>query len=110
MAVRARASAAFGGRVTPLRIFIGFDSREPIALSVCAHSIQRRSSGPVTIIPLNVNHLRGVYTRGPNGTTEFSLTRFLVPYLSNYEGVSIFMDCDMLVQCDMYEVLAELHS
>jgi hypothetical protein len=89
----------------PLRIFIGYDSREPLALEVCAHSINRRASRPVTICPLNVQHLGALYTRGPNGTTEFSLTRFLVPYLSNYEGVSIFMDCDMLVRCDIAEVL-----
>ena len=91
----------------PLRIFIGYDSREPLALEVLAHSINRRASAPVCFIPLNVNHLKGIYTRGPNGTTEFSLTRFLVPYLSNYEGVSLFMDCDMLVQCDIFDVLKE---
>jgi hypothetical protein len=89
----------------PLRLFIGYDSKEPLALEVCAHSINRRASGPVTICPLNVNHLKGIYTRGPNGTTEFSLTRFLVPYLSDYRGLSVFMDCDMLVQCDVYDVL-----
>jgi hypothetical protein len=94
--------------MTPLRIFIGYDSREPIALSVAAHSISRRASGPVTFIPLALPHLKGIYTREPNGTTEFSLTRFLVPYLSGYEGVSIFMDCDFLVKCDIYEVLEHI--
>lgn len=92
----------------PLRVFIGYDSREPLALEVLAHSINRRASAPVCFIPLNVHHLKGVYTRGPNGTTEFSLTRFLVPYLSGYEGVSIFMDCDMLVRCDIVDVLAHI--
>lgn len=93
--------------MTPLRIFIGYDSREPLALEVCAHSINHRSSGPVSITPLNVNHLKGLYTRGPNGTTEFSLTRFLVPYLSDYRGVSIFMDCDMLVRCDIWDLAGD---
>jgi hypothetical protein len=92
----------------PLRIFIGYDSREPLALEVLAHSINRRASGPVSFIPLNVNHLKGIYTREPNGTTEFSLTRFLVPYLSGYEGVSIFMDCDMIAQCDIFDVLQDI--
>lgn len=92
----------------PLRVFIGYDSREPIALQVCAHSINRRASGPVSIVPLNLNHLKSIYTRGPNGTTEFSLSRFLVPYLSDYQGVSLFMDCDMLVRCDLYEVLEHI--
>ncbi len=95
--------------MTPLRIYVGFDSREPLALEVCCHSISRRSSGPVSFIPLNLTHLKGIYTRPPNGTTEFSLTRFLVPYLSGYEGVSIFMDCDMLTQTDIYRVLDDHH-
>jgi hypothetical protein len=88
----------------PLRVFIGYDAREPLALEVCAFSINRRASAPVSIIPLNVNHLKGIYTRGANGTTAFSLTRFLVPYLSGFEGMSIFCDCDMLVQTDIYDV------
>lgn len=89
----------------PLTICIGYDSREPIALEVCAHSISQRSSGPVSFIPLAINHLKGIYTREPNGTTEFSLTRFLTPFLSDFEGTSVFMDCDFLVKCDIYEVL-----
>jgi hypothetical protein len=91
--------------VKPLTVCIGYDSREPIALEVCAHSLTRRASGPLSIIPLALNHLKGIYTRAPNGTTEFSLTRFLTPYLSNYEGVSVFMDCDMIALTDIYDVL-----
>lgn len=92
--------------MTPLRICIGYDSREPLALEVCAHSIIRRASGPVSIIPVAKNHLRGVYTREDTaGTTEFSLTRFLAPYLCGYQGLGLFMDCDMLVQADIYEAV-----
>jgi hypothetical protein len=90
--------------MTPLRIFIGWDSREPIAFQVACHSILRRASKPVAIIPLALDNLKGIYERPPNGTTEFSLSRFLVPYLSNYEGVSVFMDCDMLVKADIHSL------
>ncbi len=94
----------------PLRIFVGWDSREQVAYHVLAHSIIARSSLPVSITPLNQSVLRasGIYTRGRDerASTEFSITRFLVPYLSNYEGVSVFMDCDMLVQHDIVELLA----
>lgn len=83
-----------------LKVFIGYDSREPIAYHVLAHSIVSRASSPVAIIPLVQSQLRaqGLYTRERNSmeATEFSMTRFLVPYLSGYQGVSIFMDCDML--------------
>lgn len=42
-----------------------------------------------------------------DGSTEFSFSRFLTPYLSGYSGQSLFMDCDMLVRCDIYEILDE---
>ena len=92
----------------PLNVFIGYDSREPVAYHVLAHSILARASVPVAITPLVQSALRssGLYTRvrGPSESTEFSLTRFLVPYLSDFKGTSIFMDCDMLVRCDIAEV------
>ncbi len=93
----------------PLRVFIGYDSREPIAWHVLAHSIYRRASCPVSIVALHQGALRsmGIYTRerGPTESTEFSLTRFLVPYLSSYWGTSIFMDSDMLCRVDIAEIV-----
>lgn len=90
----------------PLQIYIGYDSKEPVAYHVLAHSILRRASRPVSIVPLALSMLGHVYTR-PRGaleTTEFSLSRFLVPYLSCYEGFSLFLDCDMLCQEDIFDV------
>jgi hypothetical protein len=54
--------------------------------------------------------LRGLYTRprGPTESTEFSLTRFLVPALSSFEGWSVFMDCDMLCRTDLAEIEREM--
>jgi lipopolysaccharide biosynthesis glycosyltransferase len=91
---------------TPLRIFIGYDSKEPTAYHVLAHSILRQASIPVAITPLALPNLARIYKRerGPLESTEFSLTRFLVPYLSNYEGHSVFLDCDMLCQADILEL------
>ena len=43
----------------------------------------------------------GLYTRDPKQSTDFSFTRFLVPYLQNYEGWAMFMDCDMLCREDI---------
>ena len=95
-----------------LRVFIGYDSREPVGYHVCAHSILMRASELVAVIPLRQDTLRaqGCYWRpiDTKASTEFSLTRFLVPYLSNYEGYSVFMDSDMLVRCDMVEVLRDI--
>lgn len=95
----------------PLAIYIGYDSREPVAFHVCAHSILQHASAPVAIIPLVQSQLRaaGLYTRerGATEATEFSMTRFLVPYLSGYEGLSVFMDCDMVVQADIHQLARE---
>lgn len=90
-----------------LKIFVGYDKAEISAYHVLAHSILSRSSIPVAIIPLNRDSLKGIYTRerGPMESTDFSMTRFLVPYLSEYQGWSVFMDCDMLCLTDIAELM-----
>jgi lipopolysaccharide biosynthesis glycosyltransferase len=86
-----------------IRIFIGYDPREAVAFSVLAHSIHVRASRPVTIAPLMLSQLKGVLTRSrhPLQSTDFSFSRFLTPYLSDYSGWSLFMDCDMLMLDDV---------
>lgn len=89
-----------------MRIFIGYDSREPLSYHVLSHSIMRRASIPVSIHPLVLNQLGGAFwrLRGPTESTEFSISRFLTPYLSNYEGWSLFLDSDMLCLMDVAEL------
>ena len=89
-----------------IKIFIGYDPREAVAFNVLSYSILRRSSVPVTIAPLALSQLNGILKRErhPLQSTDFSFSRFLVPYLSDYTGHSIFMDCDMLVLDDIAEL------
>jgi hypothetical protein len=84
-------------------IFIGYDKHEKAAYQVACHSILERASKPVAITPVHLGHLQGVFTRERNDkqSTDFSFTRFLVPYLLGYEGWAIFMDCDVLVVDDI---------
>ena len=93
-----------------LSIYIGYDPRESVAFHTLAHSILRRASVPISIAPLVQSQLKGIYRRprGPTESTEFSLTRFLVPALSAYRGWSIFMDCDMLCRADIAGLAAEI--
>jgi len=93
-----------------LRVYIGFDPHEAVAYHTLAHSIQVRSSIPVSITPVMQSQLRGLYTRprGPTESTEFSLTRFLVPALSGFTGWSLFMDCDMLCRTDIAALAGEI--
>jgi hypothetical protein len=92
-----------------ITIYIGYDPRESVAFHTLAHSILRRASVPISIAPLAQSQLRGVYrrTRGPTESTEFSLTRFLVPHLSGFSGWSLFMDCDMLCRVDIAELMKQ---
>jgi hypothetical protein len=91
-----------------INVFIGYDAREAVAYSVLAHSIQVRASAPVSIAPLMLSELNGILTRErhPLQSTDFSFSRFLTPYLSNYEGWSLFMDCDMLMREDIAQLYA----
>lgn len=86
-----------------IRVFIGYDPREAAAFNVLSHSIQVRASEPVLIAPLMLSQLSHVFTRErhPLQSTDFSFSRFLVPYLSDYTGWSVFCDCDMLMLDDI---------
>lgn len=86
-----------------IRVFIGYDSREKVAFHVLSHSIHRRATQPVAIAPLVLGELGDLMwrERHPLQSTDFSFSRFLTPYLSGFEGWSVFMDCDMLVLDDI---------
>lgn len=85
-----------------LRIFIGTDPRQPIAWNVLSDSIVRHSSQPVAITPLSLKTLP--ITR--RGLTEFTFSRFLVPYLCGFQGIGLFLDADMVVTGDIAELFA----
>jgi lipopolysaccharide biosynthesis glycosyltransferase len=91
-----------------IKVFVGYDSREDIAWQVCRHSLLRHSQGSVGVFPLRQPALRelGLYTRPAdvNASTEFSLTRFLTPYLAAGTGWVLFCDCDVLFTGDVRAV------
>lgn len=109
----------------PLRIFVGYDSREHVAWEVCRSSILKHASVPVTIERLDMRKLRhaGLYRRhwrleegqqidaadGRPFSTEFAFPRFLVPALMQWRGVALFCDCDFLWRADVAELFA-LHD
>lgn len=109
--------------IEPLRVFVGYDSRERVAYDVCVQSLRDHASIPLVIEPLDERRLRhaGLYRREwryEEGqfidmhdrrpwSTEFAFTRFLVPALCQWHGVALFCDCDFLWRADVAE-LAEL--
>ena len=95
-----------------LKIYVGYDSREDIAWEVCRYSLIRHAVGEISICPLKQPPLRelGLYTRPEDKTasTEFSLTRFLTPFLADTDGWSMFVDCDFLFTGDITAQIASL--
>ena len=80
-----------------LRVFIGFDHRQPVSYNVLQQSIFTRSSKPVSITPLVITQmpLKRV------GLTPFTFSRFMVPWLCDYKGWALFLDIDMLLLDDI---------
>jgi hypothetical protein len=91
-------------------LFIGYDPVESVAFHTLCHSIISRSTVPVSITPIGNTVLpKGFWwrERGRYDSTEFSNARFVVPYLMNYSGWAIFMDCDMIMLDDIEELWAQ---
>lgn len=107
-----------------VKVFIGWDSREPVAYEVCKFSIERHTNADLDIIPLKHIELRkkGFFSRpwltesttglrrdlidNKEFSTEFSHTRFLVPALCGFTGWALFMDCDMIFTADIKQLMA----
>jgi thiol-disulfide isomerase/thioredoxin len=84
----------------PLKVMIGTDPRQPVAWVVLANSIARHSSVPVEIVPLVLKQLP--ITR--RGMTEFTMSRFLTPWLTGFRGRAVFLDADMIVTRDIADL------
>ena len=107
-------------------IYIGYDPREKDYLDVLVYSIKKHASKAINIVPLVQESLRrsGLYFRThdvENGqkvdmfdkrpfSTEFSFTRFLIPFLNQHSGLALYMDCDMFVRSDITEVFERYGS
>ena len=93
-------------------VYIGWDSRQVVAYDVCKHSLLKRTSVPIDVFPLKQDSLRmiDVYTRPVDtlGSTEFTFTRFFVPYMRNYYGWAMFCDCDMLWLDDIKNLIDQI--
>lgn len=104
----------------PLKVYLGYDSREREAYKVAGHSIACRTSKPCVITPLSAERLadggvvrRPTDTRGQRydilsnapASIEFAITRFAVPFLAQ-QGWALFGDCDIVALADVAEIFA----
>src|SRR5688500_2268248 len=85
------------------RVFIGSDSREDIAYQGLRYSNEQHASHALDIRPLHIAE-RPFWRHYPLASTEFTYTRFLVPSLGDYQGLAIFMDCDMVALADLNQL------
>lgn len=106
-----------------LKVFIGYDSKQDYSAKLQADnnppyqvakaSILKHNSS-VEVIPLKLDALKtlGLYYRDEDtsSTTEFTYSRFLVPYLSDYTGISVFCDSDFLWNVDITKVLDYINT
>lgn len=97
-----------------LKVFIGYDPKEDEAWEVANFSLLRHATVPVQVFKLEQKVLRqlGLYTREKDigSSTEFSLTRFLSPYLADHDGWTLFVDCDFLFTGNIGAIYSELNS
>tara|TARA_B110000285_G_scaffold70319_1_gene80945 strand:+ start:3551 stop:5251 length:1701 start_codon:yes stop_codon:yes gene_type:complete len=92
----------------PLRIYVGWDSREDIAYQACRQSLKDTASVPIKVIPLKQPQLKRdeMYWRDKDqlASTEFTFTRFLLPELAEFKGWALFIDCDFIALDDVKEL------
>jgi lipopolysaccharide biosynthesis glycosyltransferase len=84
-----------------IRIFIGYDEREAIAYHVCSNSIIVNASTTISITPLAPSLISNYQETHTDGSNSFTYTRFLTPYLTNFNGWAIFIDGDMILKDDI---------
>lgn len=102
-----------------MKVYLGYDSREPEAFRVAEESLKRRASIPVEVTPLELTRLaaqgllrRPTDTRGQRydlpsnapASTEFAISRFLVPILAQ-TGWALFADSDVVFLGDVGELM-----
>ena len=91
-----------------LDVYIGLNSEYPEVHNVCRHSIDTRSSVKTVFHEIGTSVLPDeIWWRQTNDmeTTEFSLCRFLVPWLNHNKGYAFYMYDDFLWQGDIAEMM-----
>jgi len=87
-----------------IKILVGFDQRESVAYHTFCQSIIEKSSVPIEIMPLAINMLGNYKETHTDQSNDFIYSRFLTPYLNDFEGWAIFADGDMICKSDIKEL------
>jgi lipopolysaccharide biosynthesis glycosyltransferase len=91
--------------LSKVKIYVGFDPRESVVYHTFIQSLIEKSTLPIEITPLAVNTLNFYEESHQDKSNDFVYSRFLTPFMSNFEGWSIYVDGDMICQADIKELL-----
>lgn len=87
-----------------IRVYVGTDRSQLLAVSVLEHSIKRHTTADVEVIPMLDLPVPAPKDPRNGQRTGFSYSRFCIPKLAGYKGKAIYMDADMLVFKDIREL------
>ena len=106
----------------PLNIYIGYDSTHNGVEKLAKYSIEksieksfmgspkdRWSNFMPEIKMLDISKIPEYNRPYANQSTEFTYSRFLIPYLENYEGFSMFIDDDFFFTSSILPMFYYLH-
>ena len=88
-----------------INLYVGYDEREAIAYHVFCHSVIKNTSIPVKITPLVLSQLKEFNETHQDRSNDFVYSRFLTPYLNEFDGWAIFADGDMICKADLKELI-----
>jgi len=88
-----------------INLYVGYDEREAIAYHVFCHSVIKNTSISVKITPLVLSQLKEFNETHQDRSNDFVYSRFLTPYLNEFNGWAIFADGDMICQADLKELI-----
>jgi lipopolysaccharide biosynthesis glycosyltransferase len=91
--------------LSKVKIYVGFDPRESVVYHTFTQSLIEKSTLPIEITPLAVSTLNFYEETHQDKSNDFVYSRFLTPFMSNFEGWSIYVDGDMICQADIKELL-----
>jgi hypothetical protein len=88
----------------PIRIFVGTDAAQTLAVKVLEYSIKRAASMSVHVEAIDDRQVPVPRDPANRSRSGFSFSRFLIPQLCGHRGRGIYMDADMLVFSDVRQL------
>jgi hypothetical protein len=100
------AQATSAGAEFPIRVFVGSQDAQMLAVKVLEFSIRQNTPADVKVFPLHEARIEFPTPKDVRNRprTPFSFQRFYIPSLRGYQGRAIYLDSDMQVFRDITEL------